>query len=230
MQYEGTPFYDSLSSVFKKIEDSLPEKAALQVSHEDTRFTVFPPPGTVISHEVWETVFNALRLLQKLKITYKTPGRSATVRELDPYHAIRYDCDWYVIGHCHLRNKVRTFSLSRIMHASMGEASFALPDDFNFQQITSSRFGVHWGEAEEQVKIWFTPEAAPYVLERKWHPSQDIKNNKDGSITLWLRVNHLLELKRWVLSWGKDARVLAPEKLIQDISSEIAHMAGAYAG
>lgn len=111
----------------------------------------------------------------------------------------------------------------------MDEGNFALPDNFNFHQVTSSRFGVHWGEAEEQVKIWFTPEAAPYVLERKWHPSQDIIHNNDGSITLSLTVNHLLELKRWVLSWGKDARVLGPEALIQDIQSDIESMAGAYA-
>ena len=42
LQYEGTPYFDSLHSVFKKIQDSLPEKTALKSPGENTRFTVFP--------------------------------------------------------------------------------------------------------------------------------------------------------------------------------------------
>jgi len=228
VQYEGTPFFDNLSSVFNKIEDSLPDRKVLESSQTETRFTVFPPPSTTISHEVWETVFMGLRSLQRLKIKYKPPGQLPTVREVDPYHAVRYDGDWYVIGHCYLRDKVRTFSLSRIAHVSLDGEKFTLPDNFNFQQVTRSRFGVHWGKAEEQVKIWFSPEAAPYVMERQWHPSQDISHNDDNSIVLSLTVNHLFELKKWVLSWGKDALALAPEELIREIQSDIKCMSVAY--
>jgi hypothetical protein len=156
--------------------------------------------------------FNALRQLQQLKIKYQIPGRSMTVRELAPYHAVRYDGDWYVIGHCHLRNKIRTFSLSRIRHASMLADNFVLPNNFNFHHVTSSRFGVHWGEAEEQVKIWFTPDAAPYVLERKWHPSQEILHNEDGSIILALTVNHLPGTEKVGAVLGKGCSSVVPGK------------------
>jgi len=229
VQYEGTPYFDSLNSVFKKIQDSLPDKTVLKSSQEDTRFTVFPPPSTTIRHDVWETIFIGLRSLQRLKIKYQPPGQLPTIRKLDPYHAVRYDGDWYVIGRCHLRHEIRTFSLSRISHASLDGENFVIPDSFNFHQVTRSRFGVHWGEAEKQVKIWFSPEAAPYVLERQWHPSQDISYSEDNSIVLTLTVNHLRELKKWVLSWGKDALVLAPEELIRDIETEIESLSFAYA-
>ena len=43
LQYEGTAVYDSLCSVFKKIEDSLPNKISLDPGNEQSRFTVFPP-------------------------------------------------------------------------------------------------------------------------------------------------------------------------------------------
>ncbi len=229
VQYEGTPFYDSLSSVFKKIEDSLPDKIALESPNQNTRFTVFPPPSTSIDHEVWDTVFKSLRALKRLKIEYQPPGKLPTTRVLDPYHAVRYDGDWYVIGHCHLRNKARTFSLSRIKDASMVEKKFVVPASFNFHQITSSRFGVHWGEAEEHVKIWFSAKVMPYILERKWHPSQKISYNKDGSLILTIIINHTFELKKWVLSWGRDAIILEPEELRYEIQSEISAMSDKYA-
>ncbi len=220
-QYEGTPFYDSLSSVFKKIEDSLPDKIALESPHNTTRFTVFPPPSTTIRHGVWETVF------KKLRFEYQPPGQVPGNREIDPYHAVRYDSDWYVIGFCHLRDEIRTFSLSRMNYASSLEEKFTFPAGFDFHKITSSRFGVHWGDAETHVKLWLSPTVVPYVLERTWHPSQDILHSEEDSIILSLTVNHMPELKRWVLSWGMEAKVLEPEQLVQDIQVEIKNMSAA---
>ena len=227
-QYEGTPYFDSLHSVYKKIQDSLPEKTALKSPGENTRFTVFPPPSTTIHHDIWQTVFKGLRTLKKLKIVYQPPGQNPTIREIDPYHAVRYDGDWYVIGHCHLRDEIRNFSLSRINQATLIDKTFIIPETFNFHEITRSRFGVHWGKAEEHVKIWFSPKVVPYILERIWHPSQEISYHEDGSIVLSLTVNHMLELKRWVLSWGMDARVIEPEKLASDIQSEVGGMSTLY--
>ncbi|MBU1417834.1 MAG: WYL domain-containing protein [Proteobacteria bacterium] len=65
-------------------------------------------------------------------------------------------------------------------------------------------------------------------MERKWHPSQHISDNEDGSIILSLTVNHMLKLKRWVLSWVKDAKVRAPGKLALDIQSEVGSMSALY--
>ena len=43
-QYEGTPLYDSLRSVFRKIEESLPARTTVDLGKDHTRFTVFPLP------------------------------------------------------------------------------------------------------------------------------------------------------------------------------------------
>ena len=46
------------------------------------------------------------------------------------------------------------------------------------------------------VKLRFTAAAARYVRERRWHPTQHLKEAKDGGLLLTLKVNHLLEVKR----------------------------------
>jgi predicted DNA-binding transcriptional regulator YafY len=230
LQYEGTPLHDRLSSIFQKIEEALPDKINIASSPADTRFTVFAPPSTTIHPEVWDTVFKGLKTLSRLKIDYHSPERAPSSRLLDPYHAVRYDGDWYVTGFCHLRNGIRTFSLSRITAASLRNEKFTIPSTFDFRQITGSRFGVHWGGAEEHVKIRFSPKAAPYVKERTWHPSQEIADNEDGSLVLSLTIDHLLELKRWVLSWGREARVIEPGKLVLELQEEIKAMSFGYSG
>ena len=65
-------------------------------------------------------------------------------------------------------------------------------------------------------------------MERKWHKSQSIEENLDGSIILTLTVNHLLELKNWVLSWGKNAQVLEPVKFLAMIKDDIRSLANVY--
>ena len=78
------------------------------------------------------------------------------------------------------------------------------------------------------MKIRFSVKVAPYVLERDWHPSQEIETCKDGAIVLALTVNHLLELKRWILSWGKNAVVLKPDYFRTEIEMEIKEMSQNY--
>lgn len=220
-QYKDTPLYDRLSSVYKKIEDSLPVNALPQTELPHARFTVFSPPSTSIQPKIWDTIFESVRTKTQLEIVYQPPGQEPAKRLLDPYHALRYDGDWYVTGLCHERTQIRTFSLSRIRKVTPQKEHFTIPTSFDFKKITGSRFGIHWGGDEQQVEIMFSSKTAPYIIERNWHPSQNITLNPDGTIQLQLTVNHTLELKRWILSWGKDAEVIKPQKLRDEIQEEM---------
>ncbi len=64
-QYQGTPIYHSLCSVFRKIEDSLPDKIDLEPGDDSSRFTVLPASTTVIARDIWETVTAAIRLSRR---------------------------------------------------------------------------------------------------------------------------------------------------------------------
>ena len=175
--YEGTPIYDSLRSVFTKIEESLPDKISLSPGSEQSLFTVIPPSATVILPEVLEAVFSALRTSTRLAIVYQIPGGEPGEREIDPCHCVRYEGDWYVLAYCHLRGAIRTFSLTRILSVRTLATHFQRPEDFDFQAIFASHFGIHWGQGATEVSIRFAPSAAAYVRERQWHPSQRIRNN-----------------------------------------------------
>jgi len=166
--------------------------------------------------------------LRRLEIKYQTPGSDPVIRKLDPYHGVRFEGDWYVVGFCHLRREILTFSLGRIIDAKMLSESFEIPADFDFHKLTGSHFGIHWSNNEIDVKIHFNRSVAGYIKERKWHPSQEISYNPDGSLVLSLTVNHLLELKRWILSWGDMAEVLEPEYFVEEVKQTITGMKSRY--
>ena len=78
-------------------------------------------------------------------------------------------------------------------------------------------FGVHSGEGKFEVVIRFAPRAADYIREKKWHPSQSLREFKDGGVELKMKLSSLGEVQRWVLSWGGDARVLQPRELAESV-------------
>jgi len=216
-QYAGTPIYETLCSVFAKIESALPEKVSLDPVIDQEKFTVLPSFNTTIDPKIWQIVIRCLRESRQIEMLYKTPGKNIVRRKLDPYHAVRFEGDWYIIGFCHLRRDIRTFSLARIQTASETGISFQIPEHFDFKKISGSQFGIHRGEGNIFVKIKFSKNVAEYIKERVWHQSQVLTECDNGEVVLSLTVNHLLELKRWILSWGAEAEVLEPDYLMQDI-------------
>ena len=227
-QYEGTPIYDNLFSVFRKIEDSLPERTTIDMGKDNARFTVIPPSNTSIRPGTWEKVAEAIRLSIRIRALYRAPGSEPAAREIDPYHGVRFEGDWYVVAYCHLRKDIRTFSLARMESVEVLGENFRIPEDFDFNRLTGSNFGVHWSENEYRVKVLFARQAAGYIRERCWHPTQQVEETPDGGLILSLKVNHLLELRRWVLSWGSMAKALEPPELVADLERSIREMAILY--
>jgi predicted DNA-binding transcriptional regulator YafY len=79
--------------------------------------------------------------------------------------------------------------------------------------------GIYRGPVVE-VKIAFSPSMAPFIRERQWHSSQHLENQPNGSIQLSLEIADTLELRRWILSFGKEAEVLEPDSLRREIQEE----------
>ena len=76
----------------------------------------------------------------------------------------------------------------------------------------------------QTVRLRFNAVAARWVREKTWHVTQTFNEHEDGSLTLTFAVNHLAEVKRWVLSFGCDCEVLGPGSYGSDSDSEIANM------
>jgi predicted DNA-binding transcriptional regulator YafY len=79
-----------------------------------------------------------------------------------------------------------------------------------------------------KVRVRFAPQIAGYIAEKTWHASQKLRRQKDGSMIFEAEVAGTEEIKRWILTWGARAVVLAPESLRQEIRREAEKMLKAY--
>jgi hypothetical protein len=63
------------------------------------------------------------------------------------------------------------------------------------------------------VRLLFAKEVATYIRERVWHPSQRLRERRDGRLEMSLATSGRKELTRWILSWMPHVQVLAPRQL-----------------
>ncbi len=222
-RYAGTPLYERLREIFDRMTRYLPETVTVRASWLDDRISFATESFTEVDPKVWETAARALQEQRRLSITHRKAGETcATDRDVDPYHLVHYRGEWYLIGHDHRRQKVLRFAMSRIEKAAVGVERFTVPDSFLIDEFIGSHYGIMSENRNLQVRVKFSPDQAPYVRERTWHAGQEITDEPGGGCVLEFPAASLFEVKRWVLSWGKDALVLEPKELKELVKEELA--------
>lgn len=141
---------------------------------------------------------------------------------LDPYllHIYR-GTNPYVIGWCHKRQEIRWFRVDRIRSLQRLDASFERKPDFNARDHLAMIFQHEVGGVPVTVRIWFDAKTAPYIRERRWHPTQVLEEHGDGAVTLQMVVRGLNDVKRWVLGYGQGAIVREPPELVKMLRQEV---------
>jgi len=132
---------------------------------------------------------------------------------VDPYHLANINGEWFLFAFDHARKDIRTFAPARIAEVEPTGKTFARPARFSLEKRLHDSFGVVSGAGDFNVLIRFDEFAAGYIREKRWHPSQKLRERKDGGVELQMKLSSLAEVQRWVLSWGGHARVIAPKEL-----------------
>ncbi len=220
---KNTVFHDSLKSLFNKIKINLPEGYIdfLEQFEKNLKVGQQPYKQHAELNETISIINKAIEKRKCIEISYFVISRKkSTNRRVAPYNLWYSNGTFYIIGHCMMRKKMRTFACDRIKTIGITDEAFIIPDTFKIDEYIQSSFGVFHGETTK-VEIWFAPDAAEYIKEKKWHESQEILEQEDGSIIFKAEVAGIHDIKIWVMSWGSKAKVIEPELLRMDIRSEI---------
>lgn len=214
-QYRGTTFEKPLLSAIRKMEQSLPETISLNLSEVEQTISFRTRAEQILDLEIFDALAKATAQRLQLELAYRKPGRDEPEpRIVDPYHLANINGEWYLFAFDHLRKDIRTFVPARIQSARQTGKVFFRPETFSLEKRLRDSFGVYSGEGRFDVVIHFDPRVADYVREKKWHESQQLIGLKNGGVELRLKLSSLLEIQRWVLSWGGDAKVVKPPELL----------------
>ncbi len=217
-QYRGTNFEKPLFSAFKKMAAALPETISLQISDWEQAISFQLRQMPIINLQTFDTLASAVASKKQLEILYKKPGNpSAEQRIINPYHLANINGEWFLFAYDTLRKDIRTFVPSRILSVKLTGKTFEKKNKFSIDKFLRDSFGVHSGSVNYNIVIRFNERVADYVREKKWHESQKLIELSDGSVEMRLTLSSLVEIQRWILSWGGNAVVLEPPDLVHSI-------------
>lgn len=220
---KNTPFMKDLDTVIGKVTASLPAKTA---NHLERIVQVFAPlqrgmRSYAEKSDLLHQLRTALLLQLTVKLTYKKPyANKASAYCIDPYALVLYEHGLYVAGYSHSARAERLFAVDRITQAVLTEERFEIPALYS----TAARYAKQFGlieESPQEIQVWFSADVAHLMHERRWHPTQCIKKLKNGSVELSFHAGGLDEIAWWVLSWGKEAKVLSPPKLVEIMTDQL---------
>lgn len=230
-QYRGTPYEKRLVGALKKLERSLPGTVSLNLAEWEQTVSFRTTAEPVVNVPVMETLAQAMQKRDQLRIRYRKPGsKQPEERVVDPYHLANVNGDWYLFAFDHLRNDIRTFVPARIVEVSKTGKRFDRPAKFTLEKRLRDSFGIHSTEGEFAVVLRFEERVADYIREKRWHPSQQLKELSGGGVELRLKLGSLVEIQRWVLGWGGAAKVIAPPELVTSVRAAAEAILTAHVG
>ncbi|WP_027358758.1 helix-turn-helix transcriptional regulator [Desulforegula conservatrix] len=224
-------FYESeifkyVDSSFSKLKGLAPERLLEVFERMETVFLnrVRFAKNYSGHEDIMLDILEAIIGRKKCRISYHS-FKSDIIRDYHakPLHFFQENGGLYLLLHLDPGGESRTFALERIENVEITDEAFDYPSGFDAPEFLNRPFGLIMDDCFE-CRIWFSEYVAKYIRERRWAEDQRITENPDGSIILEMQTCGWPDVKRWVLSYGKDARVIDPVKMRQEILEEIAEM------
>ncbi|NVM23327.1 MAG: WYL domain-containing protein [Desulfobacterales bacterium] len=134
----------------------------------------------------------------------RTPGKQYKTPDFDPLLAVH-----------------------RIKKVGITEKDFEFPKNYDFEKLFNRQFGII-KEDTFKVTVEFSGWAANYAAERIWSPDQKITKKKGGNTLLTFTASSEPELISWLLSFGDEAKLLKPKRLVAEVGQTVEQLQRLY--
>ena len=219
---EGTQIKISLDSALNKATAALPAGGAAYVEQMHSYFSVGMGPHKIYRQhrQTIDQLSRAISQTHTVQMRCYTASRDKTShREVDPYRLWYADGGLYLIAHCHMRQEVRMFAVDRIRSLTITNHPCQMPLGFDLDAYVRDAFVVMRGKPIE-IELLFDRPTTAWVQDRQWHPSQQIRRQEDGCLSMTIQVSDTRELVGWVLHFGSGVQVIRPESFRTKVREE----------
>ena len=123
----------AIASAQAKLERVMPTELRRRVRAVDETIALdlARHPQAAGDSGVLRVLSSAAQSRQRVRLHYRSAQRADSERTFDPYGLAWRGGRWYAVGHCHLRNGLRSFRLDRIEAVVPLPQSFGRPEHFD---------------------------------------------------------------------------------------------------
>jgi proteasome accessory factor B len=228
---EQMPFFGPAQSAALKLASSLPARLREQLRATGHAVTVRMPPANPLDAQraVYQQLLEAVSQRRGVRIRYRGPTEDEISTRLHPYRLLFSRRSWYVIGRSSLHRATRTFNVGRIRHLELLEDHYEIPCGFSVERYLRNAWHlIPEPGPDQEVVVRFSKLVAQNVAEVRWHKTQRVRFNDDGTLDFRVTVSGLKEISWWILGYGDQAEVLQPPELRRIIARHVARMLEKY--
>lgn len=212
MDRPGFPFRDWVRSAREKL---LSARSGTPVEEAVARrLPPLPALGEKDDLGALEPVLTALERGVCLRFEYQGLHRDRSEpRVVHPWRLLAWRGTWLLRAHCELRREPRSFLLRRMRHLEVLEQS-AHPAPADTEATGLAAWEVGLGEGPDAVVDF--EGAVAGLVERglaSVTPPCRLESREDGSLRVTLPVEDAASFYRWLLGWGRQARLRGPAAL-----------------
>jgi predicted DNA-binding transcriptional regulator YafY len=178
-------------------------------------------------------VRQALMAMKPLRFTYLGGSRPGARREVTPY-GLMFGRSNYLVAAENGGAEPRNWRLGRIRDIEVLERMAAPPPGFDLPSYAGRSFGIYQEDVEDVV-LRILPDAAEEALSWRFHPTQQVDLQPDGSVVVTFRSSGMRELAWHLFTWRDQVEIVAPVRLREIMLEELElsrsrHMAPAFPG
>ncbi len=230
----GASLGGSLGAYIHGVTDKLVGSARGAKERVESRSPVAFRLAEVGLDEAGDRAFSLLSAAERssraVSFTYRDKEGRVSRRTADPYGFIVSGGRVYCVAFDHARNDIRTFAVDSIETPDVLSRTFVRPNDFDIESFAAGSIsGVMRGNGVSEVHVRFAPRVAKAATAARVVSDRRIEQQADGSVDIIYRVGDAEELIRWVLGWGAQARIVAPERVRDRARALVGEIAANYA-
>ena len=203
-------FAPATESALAKLGRMLPDSLRESIRTVEDVVAIEPGPWVVsTSVECLIRAASAIRTGKTIRFAYQSHDGAASHRQIEPYAVMHTDGRWYLIGHCLLRNALRTFRMDRISDIDVCAASFRRPSDFDARRYLHER--MPFIQSDYQIDVWI--DMPIEEAERMFVPMRVIAEEQEGGTRLRCGQDRLEMFAAMLLSMGRRIVVHSPAEM-----------------
>ncbi|MCC5919690.1 MAG: WYL domain-containing protein [Cyclobacteriaceae bacterium] len=163
---------------------------------------------------------------------HKFTDEQAESRLVDPLFLKEFKHRWYLIANDKKDNKIKHFSLDRIVIGSLKEyPEKRMVKTFDPEAHFEHCFGItkpEEGAEVHKVEVFCSHESAKYIESLPWHSSQRKMSEGENGVLFQWKLYITQDLIHEILQHSKDMIVLKPKKLRKTVADALKNTLGQY--
>jgi predicted DNA-binding transcriptional regulator YafY len=168
-------------------------------------------PRFKIDKEVLSQIREAIKAFKVIEIEYEKRNKEIQECKVHPYGVI-YGEKHFLVAYNPERKATRLYNLTKIKSLKILDEYFDRDESFNLSEYSKNSFGVYQEEALNVV-LQFDKSVAENVKNFHFHPTQKIKEQKDGSVKVEFTAGGSLAICWHLFKWGKLVKIIKPASL-----------------